>query len=217
MFRLALTAATTFAAVVAGGCSLNRDGLGAVDALVPIDDTSLPSEQGQLGCTPCGPCEICGSDGTCQIDPASRWEIVCVSAGIAAAPPDGDKWDPEATTSAGAAPDPYCQFDTLSGGDGGPDTTDVTTTLADTFTPTWNQVITPAGQTISAADLLDPPAMWSLTVIDDDDCDSDQGCVAETICTLSPPMNASWLADGSVSTAVAPSCSTLTLRLVCQP
>ncbi|HEY2900156.1 MAG TPA: hypothetical protein VGL59_06255 [Polyangia bacterium] len=217
MPRLVLVAATTFAAAVVAGCSLNRDGLGAVDALIPVDDTAVPSDQGQLGCAPCGPCEICGPDGTCQIDPASRWEIVCVSAGIADAPPDGDKWDPDAATSAGAAPDPYCQFDTMPGSDGGSATSAMTTTIVDMFSPTWNQVITPPGQTISAADLLDPHAMWKLTVSDDDGCADDQGCLAETICTLSPPMNASWLEDGSVSTPVAPSCPTLTLRLVCQP
>ncbi|MEA2697672.1 MAG: hypothetical protein QOI66_1943 [Myxococcales bacterium] len=217
-----------------GACALDKTGLDPVDAS-PNDDVGSSTggqiangdaggggdvgDDGDLGdvsCAPCGPCQRCGGDGTCQIDPTSRWEIVCVSAAVAASPPGREKWDsPSGKDTGGAAPDPYCQFDTEAVNPS-PATAGITDTVTDSFAPGWNEVITPPGQTISAAALLDPNAHWKLTVGDDDGCDANNVCVAENICTVLPPMKSAWLLDGAVSESVAPSCQTLSLRFVCQ-
>ena len=204
------------AAAASGGCSLDQSGLDPLDASAPVDRPVMPplDEAPETACASCGPCQLCGAEGTCELDPSSPWQIVCVSASVAPAPPGRDSWDPPGDTPASTAPDPFCQFATVSSG-AGAGSTGITTTIMDNFMPSWNQVVTPPGQTVSASDLLDPHASWKLIVGDDDGCTAN-GCVAETVCSLLPPMNASWLADGEVTIPVAPSCLSLTLRLVCQ-
>lgn len=220
MFRFVFVGAAMIgAAALAAGCTLDQGGLSPLDGgrtdVGPPLATDLP---GEMACGACGPCQRCGAGGACEIDPASAWQIVCVSASVAASPPGRDRWDPPTPTSASAAPDPYCQFvATTVASQAGADNSGITTTIADSFTPSWNQVVTPPGRTISAAALLDPNATWKLIIGDDDGCTPDQGCIAETICTLSPPFDAASLADGQFSMPVAPSCEALTLRLVCQP
>jgi hypothetical protein len=243
--RFALIAGTAFTAAVAGACALDQTGLGPVDAspnddvgsstggqiasgdvgqgggrdVGDVDGAGATSDVGggdDVNCAPCGPCQRCGGDGTCQIDPTSRWQVVCVSAAVAASPPGREKWDSSSgKDTGGAAPDPYCQFDNEAANPS-PDTAGITDTITDSFAPRWNEVITPPGQTISAAVLLDPNAHWKLIVGDDDGCDASKVCVAENICTVLPPMKNAWLLDGSVSETVAPSCQTLSLRFVCQ-
>ncbi len=207
------------AAVAATACSLDQAGLDPVDA-APVERPAPPLLQmdarQDVACATCGPCQRCGSDGGCELDPGSPWEIVCVSAAVAAAPPGRDSWDDPTPTSASAAPDPYCQFVTAAG-NAAASAMGLTTTSADTFMPTWNQVVSPPGQTVKAGDLLDPHGTWKLIIGDDDGCPAQQGCIAETICVLSPPMSQAWFTDGEVTMPVAPSCQSLTLRLVCQP
>ena len=212
-----LLVSTLAATAASEACTLDQSGLQPLDASATVDRPVMPPVDvaADAGCASCAPCQRCGNDGICELDPSSLWQIVCVSASVAASPPGRDFWDTPSEASPTGAPDPFCQFATVATG-ADANSSGVTTTIMDNFMPSWNQVVTPPGQTVSASDLLDPHASWKLIVGDDDGCTT-EGCMAETICSLPPPMNASWLTDGQVTIALPPSCLALSLRLVCQP
>jgi hypothetical protein len=208
--RLLLAIGTLAVVLGAAGCRLDRAGLNPD----PGRDTgsTIDGGGGQGGnneCV-CNPCQRCSSDGECEIDPASRWEIWCISAGVAATPSGLESWDPPGDPTNGPAPDPYCQFD-LDASTVTPASTGITPTIPDIFTPNWNQDV------IAGADLMNVSAKWLLTVGDDDGCSPDGVCVGQPICQLGPPMDPVWLSDGMVTVQGLQSCRTLSLKLVCKP
>src|SRR6185503_3134876 len=81
-------------------------------------------------CAPCGACFQCSNAGTCTVDNAARWDLICASATLA-----GTKsWDP--ATPETPLPDPYCRLavDSVLRG--------TTNTKNETLMPVWNQSIT---------------------------------------------------------------------------
>ena len=103
--------------------------------------------------------------GQCRIDTASRWQIVAVAAKL----DTGNNWDRYSGDLGGSAPDPFCEYENPAG-QVSSTTAGVTDTLIDTYNPTWNQVITPPGATVSAATLMASSPAWQIWIGDDDNC-----------------------------------------------
>jgi hypothetical protein len=152
------------------------------------------------GCGACPPCMRC-ADGACGVDPASLWKVSCVSATIAPTKPNGDPWDPALAGT--AAPDPQCSFWL------GNSMASQTSVLANTLMPIWNESITPSSR-FTAGLLSSQSSPWSIRVTDDD-----PPAGAETICSVSPALDAEAFASGSRSFAQVGSCAMLTIGLEC--
>jgi hypothetical protein len=156
----------------------------------------------------------------CEIDPMSRWEVYCGSASIAFSNPAGAPWDRLIGNGNGPkdgiAPDPFCEWESIAG------TVDaasagVTSTLSDNFTPVWNELISPKGKTILASELMNTRGKWLLWVGDDDGCTDRDGCSAQSVCEVKPPMQAQWLKAGTFTLQSIGSCRSLNIKLVCKP
>ena len=101
------------------------------------------------------------------------------------------------------APDPQCAFWL------GNAVASETSVLTNTFTPNWNESITP-GTRFSAGLLSSQANPWSIRVSDDD-----PPAGAEPICSVSPVwLDAAAFASGS-ATFSAGSCATLEIGLDC--
>ena len=160
----------------------------------------------------CGACQLCGADGACTVDPASNWQVVCASAQLTTAPPTGATWDPAGVAGDGTAPDPFCQFEEPAG------VIDATTgaatrTINDTFTATWNQVVTAGNTTITAAQLMSTDMnAWRVWVGDSEF--NGRGTLA---CQVRPPLQAAALLGGQLTVANVQNCVSFTVNLVCRP
>jgi hypothetical protein len=161
-------------------------------------------------CAPCGGCQICSSMGQCQIDSASRWTITAVSAQLKQA-----NWDRPTGEVGGPLPDPFCEFENPAG-QVTTTTAGVTDTVIDTLNPTWNQVITPAGMTVSASTLMATNPTWQIWVGDDDGCAS-PNCLADVACTIRQPITDAQLRAGQVVVTNRMSCNSVTIDFMCQP
>jgi hypothetical protein len=159
-------------------------------------------------CTPCNPCFKCSNAGACMVMPESQWAITCVSATIAATKPGGGAWDfggPVIGPNVdGPAPDPVCQ----SILDKVPSTS--TTALQDTFTPMWNQSVTPSDVKVTASVLMNANSRWSIAVKD-----HDPGLFDEAVCEVAPTLTSSDLEKGAVTFSRVDACDSLTIRLTC--
>jgi hypothetical protein len=153
------------------------------------------------GCGICPACTHC-MNGACTPDQGSMWKVVCVRAAIAQTRPGGDPWDPGLGLGTTTAPDPQCAFWL------GNAVASETSVLSNTFTPNWNESITP-GSRFSAGLLSSQANPWSIRVTDDDPPTG-----AETICSISPMLDAAAFASGS-ATFSAGSCTTLEIGLDC--
>ena len=91
-----------------------------------------------------------------------------------------------------------------------------TTTITDSFTATWDQTISPVGQTIKASDLMSPDANHWLIWVGDDDSTPTQS-VGTVACKIQPPMQESWLLNGQFTVQNIQSCVSVTIGVVCQP
>jgi hypothetical protein len=166
-------------------------------------------------CKPCGSCEACTNKG-CDIDPASNWLITCGQAKIAMSPDTGVNWDPHSGAVGSTQPDPFCQFE-MPAGSVTTSTAGVTDTIIDNFNPVWNQVVTPVGKTVKAADLMSTSKTWRLWVGDDDGCTMKDGCVGQEICEVSQPLSVDALKTGLLTRENLAGCLSLTVKFVCQP
>ena len=95
----------------------------------------------------------------------------------------------------------------------------MTDTLIDTYKPTWNQVITPAGMTVSASTLMSNSPTWQIWVGDDDGCSpSGDDCTGRRR-VHDPPDDHGVDSCGAVSwwSTNRQSCAQVTLDFVCQP
>ncbi|HEX2658985.1 MAG TPA: hypothetical protein VHU40_11965, partial [Polyangia bacterium] len=124
---------------------------------------------GGAACAACGKCFKCSAAGSCDLDPASIWNVVCGSATIDATMANGQEWDQgvgpgglggPGSSNNGGLPDPVCQYLT------GATVQKQTSTLSDTLMPAWNAVISPAAT--SAKTLMSSTSRWSVKIIDDD-------------------------------------------------
>jgi hypothetical protein len=160
-------------------------------------------------CMPCGGCQTCSSTGQCRIDPMSRWTITAVSAELS-----GTGWDRAFGEIGGTAPDPFCEFENPAG-QVTPTTAGTTDTITDNAKPVWNQVITPAGMTVSAATLMATNPTWQIWVGDDDGCTG--VCTADVACTIRQQISESTLRSGELVVTNRQSCAQLTLDFTCTP
>ena len=111
--------------------------------------------------------------------PASRSPLRTVVTGTRGAEAAGD----------GVAPDPFCEFESIAG-TVDPASAGVTSTLTDNYNPVWNELISPKGKTVLASELMNASARWLLWVGDDDGCTDRDGCSAQSVCEVKPPMQA---------------------------
>ncbi len=158
---------------------------------------------GENACASCAPCFKCGKAGICDLDPTSTWKISCVSASIAATNLDGAAWDPGNVPNGGGAPDPFCEFQIHEIGQRD------TAPLNDTFSPAWNEDITPPNVKFTPNWVMSQAGFWSILVADQD------GMTSDGICEVFPPLTATNFANGTVVFSNAQSCTKLTLRLTC--
>jgi len=141
------------------------------------------------------------ANGACAVDPTSLWKVRCASAAIAPMKPNGDPWDP--VFGGTAAPDPQCSFwlgDSLAA---------QTSVLSNTLMPMWNESITPSNR-FTAGLLSSQTNPWSIRVTDDDPPAGE-----ETICSVSPVLDAAAFSSGLGTFAQVGSCTTLTIGLEC--
>ena len=104
-----------------------------------------PIDPKPMACGSCAAYEVCSSSGLCAINPSSSWFLAVGSAQIATTKSTGDAWD-----AFGGAPDPFVMLDARR-----------TSTVQDSFTPTWNE-----GATYTAGTLLNVGV--SVQVLDED-------------------------------------------------
>jgi hypothetical protein len=197
-----------------GHCSaLTCKGCCAGDVCVTSPSAQQCGARG-AACTACGPCQTCSTSGACAIDPTSPWTIVAVGAKVATSPPLGGTWDPLRGDEGGTAPDLFCEYENPSG-DVSPTTAGVTDTLIDTTSATWNQTITPAGVTVSAAALMAAKPAWRIWV-GDEDCSKLNVCTGgQIVCSYQQPFTAAQLMSGAVTITKLQSCNSLNLQLNC--
>ena len=206
----------------AGGCNASSCPTGCCTTEGRCITTESNSRCGTRGaaCAVCGDCFTC-SAGACALVPTSRWEVTCVSATIAANRLNGRAWD----SNGMGQPDPVCRS-TLNGV-----TQAHTEAIPNTFSPMWNEDITPTmlpgmirdgagpgsggGFTtrITAAALMNNmgPARWGIAVVDDDG----SAFLNDPVCAVTPALTAANFTAGTVNFPAAESCLRLTIRLEC--
>jgi hypothetical protein len=181
--------------------------------------TPSAAQCGTLGtsCMPCAPCELCSSKGQCAIDPTSQWTIVADSAQVAMTPPGGGTWDPATGDEGGSAPDLFCEYD-MPGKPINNSTAGVTATVVDVFSANWDQIITPAGTTVSASVLTAATPAWRIWV-GDEDCVSPGNCTGKAgvqACSYTQAIPETALQSGQLTLNNLQSCTTLSLSFICQ-
>jgi len=167
---------------------------------------------GGVACGACTHCFKCSSQGRCDLDPGSTWNVVCGSATIQSTSANGTVWDPQfgmggvgSGDFTGTPPDPVCQF--LSG------TTlqKQTAIQVDTLTPTWNTVISPGNSSVKT--LMSTASRWSVRIVDDDG--GGAFSLPEEICQVTPSPTAEDFSAGQLSFDSVGRCVHLSLQLVC--
>jgi hypothetical protein len=139
----------------------------------------------------------CSATGTCEVDPASTWTVICSSAVVLPTRTDGvTAWDPP-----NGEPDPYCQFQ-VNGSN-----PMRTATIMNSLTPTWEQSI----GSYTGAVLLAANPTWRISVNDDD-----TPMPPQLICSVSG-FAPSDFAAGQVEFRNVQRCTSLQIRLMCGP
>jgi hypothetical protein len=178
---------------------------------------------GGAACGACGKCFRCATaGGSCEVDPASTWRMICATAVVAATQPDGQPWDatqgggpggpgngmgpgqgPAPGMAAAELPDPTCRLSNVLW------TADASTAvLMNTLTPAWNESITPTP--LTAGELMSQAMPWSITVSDDDERIS-----SDLVCKVTPQLTTADFAAGDVTFTNVQSCTKLSVHLIC--
>lgn len=174
---------------------------------------------GGVACAACDHCFKCSSSGSCELDPASTWNVICGAATIESTQANGTMWDPSTGqggpgtggpgtggpgTGTGTLPDPVCQF--VSGV-----TVQRQTAIAmDTLMPAWNAVVS---STSSAKTLMSTTSRWSVTIVDDDG--GGTFVLGDNICQVTPSLTVEDFSTGKLTFENVGRCVTLSLQLVC--
>ncbi len=195
-------------------------GMGAAGA------PGLGGAGGATMCTPpCGPCQRCGANHTCELDPASFWDLSAVLASIDphdpnVKPPNTSDWDLPSGEIGGSLPDPFVELDFLSTA-----ITPIghTATITDTLLPNWGALmgptaaqLNPMGAPVRASDLLAGGKNWQISVFDED-VDTAIGPFGETICGINGPLTSADFINGSFTRTNVDSCSSVSIKLTCHP
>jgi hypothetical protein len=155
-------------------------------------------------CAPCNACFRCSGAGACEPDPGSLWSVICASATIEATKPGNLAWDGLGVGMA-SPPDPFCQL-TVNG-----DALARTMTMLNTFSPAWNQSITPGNTDLRQDELVAQGTPWTVAVVDDDG----NALANEPICSVAPRLTDADFVKGTVTFPATQSCTSLTIQLVC--
>jgi hypothetical protein len=175
-------------------------------------------------CTPaCGPCERCTAAHTCEVDPASLWDLAAVSASLnpidpfapAASPAT---WDVAGEPIGGPLPDPFCQLEIPS-----KQLVGRTATITDSLAPNWSALapatsaqVNPAGTPLRAGDLMAGGQPWLLW-IGDDDVGVEGVTLGEMMCQISGPLTTADFHAGGFTRTNVESCFSATFKLTCRP
>jgi hypothetical protein len=160
-------------------------------------------------CQTCGTCEICSAAGTCDVDPASQWDITAVSAMLTSVDPNDTPpttaWDFGNQQYNGPLPDPFCQLEIPLGTFIGR-----TSIVIDTLAPMWNARIN--GSTpVAARDLLAGGKNWQIWVGDADSASS-----GEEACEINAPMDPAAFKSGTLTLGKSAGCLSVNLKLTCR-
>jgi hypothetical protein len=176
-------------------------------------------------CTPaCGPCLRCSASHTCEVDPASLWDLLADSAALKAQNPRvqlpaTQNWDLDSGEIGGALPDPFVELDFLTTA-----FTPIghTTMIVDTLLPNWGALLTPtaamlnpAGMPVRAGDLTGGTS-WQIAVYDADS-DTAIGPFGETMCKILGPLTSADFVNGSFTVTNIDSCVSVSIKLTCHP
>jgi hypothetical protein len=156
-----------------------------------VEDGGAVTDGGDADGGLCGACaswQIC--DGSCVLDPSSRWNLVAKSGTVRSTGPDGQAWD-----VLGGAPDPYVCV-TLSGL-----AASCSLVAMDTFAPVWNQTL---ASSVPASTLLAGFAF----VYNDKDIQFD-----DLICSGTIPVSADDFQAGALEVSCAQGLGTVLFEL----
>jgi hypothetical protein len=169
--------------------------------------TATQCGHGGAACQACASCQRCSSAGACELDPMSHWQMTAVSAVLAKKTPGGRDWDPNGEPFGGPLPDPFAQFEMPVGTAIG-----WTSTLIDTTTPMWNELLVPTGTAVQASDLLQGGMPWQIWIGDEDA--NQQG---QVMCEINGPIATAAFNVGGFSRTNIGSCLSVQIALMCVP
>jgi hypothetical protein len=193
-------------------CNANNCAMGCCAGTVCVPmPTAKQCGRGGFQCAPCAGCQRCSTAGACQLDPASTWQVQAVSATLDDTTSSGGAWDRRNEPFGGSLPDPFVQLDVQV------DQPSVrslgwTTTLVDTVTPIWNELLHPQNMPIKASDLLPGGQAWQIWVGDEDD-----NQLGQVMCELDGPLAASDFAAGGFTRTNLDACQSVKIALICVP
>ena len=180
---------------------------------VTANRTNRRCGTGGVACSACGSCFQC-TTGVCQVDPESRWTVVCASATVTPTRA-GAIWDPSGPgirgilrslgLGDGPLPDPFCEL--RLGGSPESQTSD----QLDTLDPEWNESISPSDNGLLASELMSPATHWTVFVGDDDGQRQ-----VEDICEVSLLPTEIDFRTGQMTFTNQQSCTSLTIGLTCR-
>ena len=178
-------------------------------------------------CMPgCGPCQRCNASHTCEVDPASTWDLSAVSASLNPVdpnvrPPDPTNWDLPSGEVGDVLPDPFVQLDFLSN----PVVPPIghTAIIIDSTLPNWGALgsataalLNPTGSPVRAGDLMDGGKNWQITVFDDD-IDTAAGPFGETMCAIKGSLASADFLNGGFTRTNTGACFAIIIKLTCHP
>ncbi len=181
---------------------------------------------GATVCAPaCGPCQRCTASHTCEVDPASTWDLAAISASLKSTDPhvqspDPPNWDLPSGEIGGILPDPFVELDILS--------TAITpighsAVIVDSLLPNWGALmpptqalLNPMAAPLHASDLMAGGKNWLITVFDDD-VDTASGSFGETMCEVNGPLTSADFVNGGFTRTNVDSCVSISIKLSCHP
>jgi hypothetical protein len=138
-----------------------------------------------------------------------------VSAALDKVDASGGSWDRRKEPLGGPLPDPFVQLDLqldLQLDQPMVKSLGWTTTVVDTVTPVWNELLHPQNMPLEASQLLPGGQTWQIWVGDED---ADQ--LGQVMCEIDGPLAASDFAAGGFTRTNLDACQSVTIALTCVP